>query len=449
MGEESSMKKTTINNLLIGLCFMLFLLTSLSAFVYPLQETTTLSVAPSPVTASVGQNFSINVTILSVVDLYGWEFKLGWNASLLDAVNVVEGPFLKTEGSTFFTYTVNATEGYMIVDCTLLGIVPGVSGDGTLATMTFYVKDVGECLLDLYDVILLNSFEQPISCQIVDGYGYFTPPHDVAVTNVSVSPITVLPGDIVNVNVTVQNQGGFAEEFNVTAYSNLEIIGIQFVSLDSGSSTTLLFVWDTTDFGKGDYVVSVSASVVPDETDTADNNKVADEIVTVLYYGHDIAVINVAPSKTVVGQGYSMYIVVTVKNYGIFGEDFETTVYANTTAIQTQAVILASGENTKLTFTWNTSDFIRAYIISANATTVPSETNTNDNAFIDGIVKVSCIGDINGDYVTDGQDFQLVKRAVPSTPGDPDWNPNSDINNDGITDGQDYQLVKRHIPSYA
>jgi len=449
MGEGGSMKKTTLDNLLIGFCFMLFLLTSSSTFVYSLQGTTTVSVIPSSVTASMGQNFSINVTILSVLDLYGWEFKLGWNVSLLDAVNVAEGSFLKAGGSTFFTYTVNATDGYMIVDCSLLGTVPGVSGNGTLATITFYVKDVGECPLDLYDVILLNSLEQPISCQAVDGHGYFTPPHDVAVTDVSASPITVLPSGIVNVNVTVQNQGGFNEEFNVTAYSNLEIIGLQSVSLASGSSATLPFMWNTTDFGKGDYTISASVSVVPDEIDTADNNKTADEIVTILCYGHDIAVVDVEPSKTVVPQGHSVNITVIVKNYGIFSENFNTTAYTNTTAIQMQTTTLASGESIKLNFTWNTSGFTRAYIISANATPVEDEADTTDNTFIDGIVKVSCLGDINGDYITNMLDYQLVKNAIPSTPSSPKWNPNADMDNNLVVNMLDYQIVKIHIPSSA
>lgn len=102
-----------------------------------------------------------------------------------------------------------------------------------------------------------------------------------------------------------------------------------------------------------------------------------------------------------------------------------------------------------LTFTWNTTGFARAYVISANVTILPEETDIADNTFIDGIIKVSCIGDVNGDYVTDGQDYQLVKRAVPSSSGSPNWNPNAELNDDGVIDGQDFQIVKRHIPSIA
>jgi len=42
---------------------------------------------------------------------------------------------------------------------------------------------------------------------------------------------------------------------------------------------------------------------------------------------HDVAVTNVTPSKTVIGQGYSMYINVTVENQGDFTETFNVTAY--------------------------------------------------------------------------------------------------------------------------
>ncbi len=311
-----------------------------------------VSVSPSSVTTPVGQNFTINATVSGVGDLFGWEFQLGWNSTLLDALNVSEGSFLKAGGSTFFTYTVNATAGNVIVDCTLTGNIPGMSGDGTLGTMTFYAKSVGQCPLDLHDVILLDSHEQSIPCQSVGGYGYFTSPqvHDVAITQVTSSPITVLPGAAVNVNVTVQNEGNFAEVFNVTVYANSQVIGVQSVSLGSGSLTIITFAWNTTGFGEGDYTVLASASVVPGEVNVADNTKIADTSVTILTSGHDVAVTHVGLNKTVVGRGYSFNITVTVKNYGVFSETFNVTARINSTAVETRTVTLASGEKTESCF---------------------------------------------------------------------------------------------------
>jgi hypothetical protein len=85
--------------------------------------------------------------------------------------------------------------------------------------------------------------------------------------------------------------------------------------------------------------------------------------------------------------------------------------------------------------------------MSAYALPVQGETDLADNTFINGVVLISCIGDVNGDRMTDVTDYQMVKYAIPSMPGSPKWNPNLDINNDDIIDVTDYQTVKNHIPT--
>jgi hypothetical protein len=149
-------------------------------FVHPVHAVTpTVSVYPPTVTASSGQNFNLDIRIANVFDLYGWEFKLGWNSTLLDAVNVTEGNFLKQGGNTFFAKKINNTEGYILIDCTLLGNVPGVSGSGTLATVEFHAEALGQSVLDLYGTILINSLEQSIPHIANDGTVTLTDPSPV------------------------------------------------------------------------------------------------------------------------------------------------------------------------------------------------------------------------------------------------------------------------------
>ena len=123
----------------------------------------------------VGQNFTVEIKVMDINDLYGWEFKLKWNPNLLDFVDVVEGSFLKQKGDTFFAKRINKTEGYVIVDCTLLGNVNGANGNGTLALIEFYAKVQGECILDLCETTLINSSEQPITHSVSDGKVYSEP----------------------------------------------------------------------------------------------------------------------------------------------------------------------------------------------------------------------------------------------------------------------------------
>ena len=165
---------------------------------------------------------------------------------------------------------------------------------------------------------------------------------------------------------------------------------------------------------------------------------------------HDIGMVSLTTSKTVIGQGYNLNITARILNYGAATETFDVTFYAGATRIGTMTVYdLAPDNYANVTFTWNTSGFARAYVISANATIFPGETETADNKLIDGTVKVSCRGDVNGDYRTDMLDYQRVKRALTSTPGSPKWNPNADFNNNLTIDDGDFQIVKIHIPSIA
>ena len=97
---------------------------------------------------------------------------------------------------------------------------------------------------------------------------------------------------------------------------------------------------------------------------------------------HDVAIKNITTSKTVVGQGYNLYINVQVTNKGNRIETFNVTVYVNTTFLATQTVNnLTIAEPSTITFTWNTTGFAKSnYTISAYASPVPCETNTTARA---------------------------------------------------------------------
>jgi len=445
------MKKAAVEYSLFRSCFILFIsliLISMPCFVNSTKAlTATVGVYPPSITVGVGQIFSINITVSGVANLYGWEFRLSWNPTLLDAANAVEGPFLKTGGSTFFSYNTNSAMGHMIVDCTLLGMVPGVSGSGTLAIITFYAKSAGECPLDLYNVTLLNSFEQPIPCQVVDGYGYFTSSeqHDVAVISVIASPTITTAGNIVSISISVQNQGGFAETFNITIYANAQVVGIQLISMSSGPSTTIPFTWDTTGFGKGEYAISASASTVLGEVDIADNNKTAGDKVAILSNGHDVAVISVIPSQTIIGQGYCTSINVTVKDYGPYGENFNIAVQANLSNIQTKAIALCSGASFSLIFTWNTSNWAKGhYAMRVVADTVPGEIEIYDNTLTDGMVYVGVPGDVDSNHVVNMLDLYNVALHFGASFGNPNYAANCDIDDNGIINMLDLYISATH-----
>jgi len=160
----------------------------------------------------------------------------------------------------------------------------------------------------------------------------------------------------------------------------------------------------------------------------------------------DVAVINVTPSKTVVGQGFPLNINVTVANQGDKIETFNVTAYANTTVIQTESILLAGGSSTTILFTWNTTGFVKGnYIISAYAIPLLGEKNTTDNTYTDGTVLVTIAGDVNGDGTVNVLDLTIVSLSYGNFKGEPDYNPEADLNEDGIVDMQDLATVARNL----
>jgi hypothetical protein len=103
--------------------------------------------------------------------------------------------------------------------------------------------------------------------------------------------------------------------------------------------------------------------------------------------------------------------------------------------VQTQTVTLESGASTTITFTWNTTNFDYGnYTIFAVADTLPDETDTTDNTYVDGTVLVTIPGDINGDLHVNNEDLFLLASVYGSKVSDPHYYPEADIDNDGNID---------------
>ncbi|MEM4700794.1 MAG: S8 family serine peptidase [Candidatus Bathyarchaeia archaeon] len=168
-----------------------------------------------------------------------------------------------------------------------------------------------------------------------------------------------------------------------------------------------------------------------------------------MYGTFDVAVTDVVLYKSVVAQGYSMRINVTVANQGSFTETFNVTVYANETPAQTKVVTLASGNFTSITFTWNTTGFAKGnYTISAVADKIPDETDTSDNTYVSRVpVHVGVPGDVSSavpgvpDYRVDARDITYLILLFDTRPGSQNWNPNADINDDSVVNARDITIA--------
>ena len=98
-----------------------------------------LSIEPSITLVQRFQTFELGVDISGVDDLYSYQLDIAFNPSLLQANAVTEGPFLPSGGPTLFTpFMIDNVGGTItFIGGLLLGMVPGVSGSGNLAMLSF------------------------------------------------------------------------------------------------------------------------------------------------------------------------------------------------------------------------------------------------------------------------------------------------------------------------
>lgn len=130
-----------------------------------------LSVQSSPTPGVLGSSVSVDVLISGISDLYGYQFSLSFDPALLQLSSASEGAFLPAGGTTFWDAGIvdNSLGQISFTFNTLIGAIPGVSGDGVLAHFNFQVTGVGTSALNFSDVLLLNSQLATLPVQINNG----------------------------------------------------------------------------------------------------------------------------------------------------------------------------------------------------------------------------------------------------------------------------------------
>ena len=118
----------------------------------------TLSVAPSFVNVTLGQNFDLNITIASVADLSDFQFDLEFNPTVLQATTISRGAFLSGAGMTLFEPgVIDNTGGRVTFTAEALEGASGANGSGVLATFGFIAAHSGTSTLTIDNITLLNS----------------------------------------------------------------------------------------------------------------------------------------------------------------------------------------------------------------------------------------------------------------------------------------------------
>ena len=360
----------------------------------------TVRVDPPDISATLYDTVSINIAIDNVESMYGYEFKLYWNTSILQCTQWnyttktwIQDPSTPPWPSSSVFVALHKIDDmpdgrtrYWIV-LTALSPASPVSGSFTVATLSFNVTGVGETSLDLSDTVLGNQIGIPISHNIADGF-LRTFVHDVAVLKVQPDSYSIIQNSSVRIEVEVVNYGNVPESFTVSAYYNktdtgvVNAIGVQNVeNLAVMAKKKILFLWKTTDVDGGFYQIFANTSLVEDEFDPS-NNQLIDGIIEVASeVRHDVAIAALTANTTILAVGEIASIEVVVINQGIIDENnLSLTVYYNSTLLEKVSVpVIYSGSTERCYFNWSTADKLGDYSLRANVTLLQDETNTTNN----------------------------------------------------------------------
>ncbi|MCS7136632.1 MAG: hypothetical protein NZ931_06065 [Aigarchaeota archaeon] len=215
---------------------------------------------------------------------------------------------------------------------------------------------------------------------------------------VSQTPLktTVIQGEMVGIDVVVENAGDYyAETFNVTLYYSsdgttwtpIELVDtIRVFNLEKGNNITLRFVWDTHNIEPGVYYIRAVADSEEEIPETYEENNVCTQEAAVEVQIHDIVAVSQSVNATKVTQGGIVKISGLLRNDGSEAEEFIVRCYYGAPEIppvqigSDQTINLAPGQEITVEFIWDTSNVAPGtYWIEIWALPVVGELDTHDN----------------------------------------------------------------------
>lgn len=220
-----------MNRIFVSVSILILILGSMTVLkVCASPETPKIYVDPkdnrfSTGTTVVGDTFTVNISTSGWEDpgLYSYEFKLYYDNTMLNATEAVypSGHFLS--GSNFEVPTdINREKGYILFGVTFLGDVPGSTGSGVLATVTFEIIKAPppqlNCDLELKDIVFLDPEGNDIlEYDVEHGIYEFSAPGPPVYLKVEPETASATEiGDEVIVHVTINEMESALKLANVT-----------------------------------------------------------------------------------------------------------------------------------------------------------------------------------------------------------------------------------------
>ena len=150
-----------------------------------------ISVYPSSIEASLGENFTIEIRIdPNGAEIYGVQYDLYFNPSILNAISQSQGNFLSQDGANTIVPVneINNTIGKIEYGETRMYVEWGVKEAGVISSISFEVIGTGTSGLNLSNVILSDLNATPIEATIESGTVVVGAPATPATTAPSPAP---------------------------------------------------------------------------------------------------------------------------------------------------------------------------------------------------------------------------------------------------------------------
>lgn len=365
----------------------------------------------------IGSTFTVKVNVSNVEELYGWQINMTYNPAVLNTTlaSIVEGPFLKKNGNPtqLVAKKVDNALGNLLVAYMLKIPYPpnGVSGNGTLVSITFKVKALERATLlrlvtdGLFPTKLnriIGNTPVPIEHTTEDGIFDNRVGNAPPVANFSPDP------SVANISDTIK--------FDASASNDPDAWLVSYY-WDFDDGTTQLFMReylrDVNLTAKTTHSYSEVGTYTVNLTVTDNNGAKASTTSEVTVKAHDIAITNLRSSHIAVMPSVQVTLNVTAANKGDYTGSFNVTTYYDENPIEMKQVTdLAPHTETKLTFTWNTIGVAYGrYTLKANATIDEDETNTTNNEFVDGTITISTTNIVDYPVVVGGFTFHVLVES--------------------------------------
>ena len=394
--------------------------------------------------------FRVDVTITDASNVKAWEFYLRWNPNMVKFINISEGDFLSSAGSTEFLYYLSALGEYVQAYANILDEGVTASGDGILATMYFECFDTGDPFyFTLYNTKLwdveLNLIDHDTQNQMffttfpVVKFYYYT----LNETGQSPTPENPEVGDTVVFNAS--------ESY---AYTGRNIASYVWNFGDGNITTTTDPIVTHSYANYGTYAFNLT--VIDDQGEAWYKTAKIAIIRDPMAFDVWPSIIDWAETPVKAGDwvwwGEPVYMWISTINAGTLYQNYTINFYL---VGPTGDILVDTREVTNLgpypsDFDWWFTLVFMEYPGHKNYTfkieVIADIDNNPDNNIMETTAPlyVRILGDVDDSGKVDVADLSLLGAAWFTTPGDPDWNEYCDFNRDQKVDVGDLSLLGAH-----